>query len=205
MASCSLLVLATTCANVVLSCTKSCRAFTRLVQCRKASDVIFSEDSTPNKSSNVATVATELKSQFCVLGCLASTCCALHSLYFNCLSTSPSQHASSTPFTFTFYQLLSCGGSNHPITDYVPQLQCISILVMVVLATAAMVTRQVSTGGGSKVAVGASKWKEMDGENRAAFIGGASSVPSSGGRPLAPPLNVSKGNAEYKAAQCMQA
>lgn len=115
---------------------------------------------------------TELKSQFCMTGGLTSTCSALHSPYLNSLSTFPSQHASSTPSTFTFYQLLSCGGSNHPITVYVPQLRCISIPVMVVLATAAMVTRQVSTGGVSKVAVGASKWKEMEGENRGAFIRG---------------------------------
>lgn len=33
---------------------------------------------------------------------------------------------------------------------------------MVVLATAAMVTRQVSTGGVSKVAARAPKWKEME-------------------------------------------
>lgn len=76
---------------------------------------------------------------------------------------------------------------------------------MVVLATAAMVTRQVGTGGVSKVAVGASKWKEMEGENSAAFISGASTVPSSGRRALAPPLNVSGGNAGYEATQCMQA
>lgn len=75
---------------------------------------------------------------------------------------------------------------------------------MVVLATAAMVTRQVSTGGVSKVAARASKWKEMEGENRAAFIRSASTVPSGGGRPLALPLNVSRGNADYEAAQCMQ-
>lgn len=109
---------------------------------------------------------TDLKSQLCVIGCLKSTCRALRSPCLNSSSTFPSQHAPSNPSTATFYQLVSCGGSNHPITLYVPQLRCISILVMVVLATAAMVTRQVGTGGVSKVAAQASKWKEMVGGER---------------------------------------
>lgn len=87
-------------------------------------------------------------------------------------------HPSAPPF----YQLFSWGGSNHPINVYVPQLRYVSILVMVVLVTAAMVTRQVSTGGVNRVEALTSKWKEGEGQNRPSFIRSNSTVPTSGSR-----------------------
>lgn len=156
LASCSLLVLATTGCHVVMSHTKStkqkrvCNGGNCDHQAEHPGGLFIAEKRSCHKSVTKKTKTwcgdvTERQSQFCIIGCLKSTCRALRSPRFNSLSTFPSEHAPSNPSTF--YQLVSCGGSNHPITLYVPQLRCISILVMVVLATAAMVTRQVSTGG----------------------------------------------------------